>query len=260
MGIAGRRIVVVGASASIGRAVALRAVRSGAEVVAAARRKDRLEELVAEAGGGIPVPTDVRDEESCGSLMRTAGDAVGAIDAVVYTAGYAPLRLMADTTTVDWHEALSTNVTGANQVIRAALPHLVPGAVVVVLSSETVGRPRNGLGAYGSSKAALEESLNAWRNEHPGIRFCSAAIGATWPTEFGNQFDGELLMRVFGEWAVRGLNQAEYMDADELADVLVDTIASLVDHPGIGLERMTLRSPSPIAPHAGVPASVLTEP
>jgi NADP-dependent 3-hydroxy acid dehydrogenase YdfG len=242
--IAGCRIVVVGASASIGRAVALHAIRSGGEVVAAARRADRLEELVREAGGGTAVATDVRDPQSCESLMDVAAKALGGIDVICYTAGYAPLRFMADTTAADWEEVLSINVVGANQVIRAALPLLAPHAVVMVLSSEAVGRPRSALGAYGSSKAALEESLNAWRIEQPEVRFCCAAVGATVPTEFGDDFDPELLTWALQDWTARGLAQADFMDTGDLAEVLVETLAALLERPGIGLEHMILRSPS----------------
>ena len=173
--IAGRRIVVVGASASIGRACAMHAIRAGGEVVAAARRGDRLEELVREAGGGTAVPTDVGDPQSCESLMDVVAKVLDGIDVLFYTAGYAPLRLLADMNAAEWQEILSTNVVGANQIIRAALPLLAPGAMVLALSSEAVGRPRSALGAYGSSKAALAESLNAWRRADLKRRHTSAS-------------------------------------------------------------------------------------
>jgi NADP-dependent 3-hydroxy acid dehydrogenase YdfG len=242
----GSRIVVVGASASIGRAVALHAIRAGGEVVAAARRADRLEELVTEAGGGTAMVTDVRDPQSCESLMAGVAKVLGEVDVICYTVGYAPLRLMADTTTADWEHVLSTNLVGANQIIRAALPVLASRAIVLVLSSEAVGRPRSALGAYGSSKAALQESLNAWRIEQPDVRFCCAAVGATTPTEFGDNFDPELLGWALKDWTARGLAQEEYMQTDELGGALVDMIAALLERPGIGLEHMTLRSPSPV--------------
>lgn len=236
----------MGASASIGRALAKKAIQQGAVVVAASRRIDRLEDLVTEAGGGSAVAVDVREPESCESLMGAAAEALGEIDAICYTAGYAPLRMMKDTTAADWSDVFATNVSGANHVIAAALPRLARDAVVMVLSSETVGRPRTGLGAYGSSKAALEESLNSWRTEHPEIRFCCASIGATWPTEFGDHFDPELLTWAISEWVAKGLFQERFMEADDLAHVLLDVLATLLARPGIGLEHMMIRSPTRI--------------
>jgi NAD(P)-dependent dehydrogenase (short-subunit alcohol dehydrogenase family) len=245
-GIQGRRIVVVGASASIGRSLAKNAIEQGAEVVAASRRIDLLQDLVTEAGGGSALAVDVRQPESCDSLMSAAAEVLGEIDAICYTVGYAPLRMMKDTTAADWSEVFATNVSGANHVIAAALPRLAPDAVVMVLSSETVGRPRSGLGAYGSSKAALEESLNSWRTEHPEIRFCCASIGATWPTEFGDHFDPDLLNWALSDWMAKGLFQERFMDGDDLAHVLLDLLATLLVRPGIGLEYMMIRSPTKV--------------
>jgi NAD(P)-dependent dehydrogenase (short-subunit alcohol dehydrogenase family) len=126
---------------------------------------------------------------------------------------------------------------GANQTIRAALPLLFPEAMVLALSSETVGRPRSALGAYGSSKAALEESLKPWRIEHPEVRFCCAAIGPTMPTEFGTNFEPELLTWALEDWTARGRAQEQFMDTADLAEVLVEIFATLLDRSGIGLEH-----------------------
>ena len=68
--LAGRRVVVVGSSSGIGRGVAERAIASGAHVVVAARRVDRLKELVVEAGGGHLAELDLRVDESCHSFVE----------------------------------------------------------------------------------------------------------------------------------------------------------------------------------------------
>jgi NAD(P)-dependent dehydrogenase (short-subunit alcohol dehydrogenase family) len=252
-GIEGARILVVGASASIGRALAKKAIEDGAKVVGASRRMERLEDLVREAGGGSAVAVDVREPESCDSLMSRAAELLGGIDAVCYTAGYAPLRMMNDMSAGDWSDVFATNVTGANHLIAAASAHLAQDAVFMVLSSEAVGRPRSGLGAYGASKAALEESLNAWRGEHPEIRFCCASIGATWPTEFGDHFDPDLLTWAISDWVAKGLFQERFMATDELARVLLDILATLLRRPGIGLEHMVIRSPTTITSSPELP-------
>ena len=61
--------------------------------------------------------------------------------------GMAPLKRFADTTADDWRTVLATNLIGVHQVINAILPVLAPGAIVGVMSSETIGQPRSGLGA-----------------------------------------------------------------------------------------------------------------
>ena len=121
---------------------------------------------------------------------------------------------------------------------------LAPGAIVGVLSSETIGQPRSGLGAYSVSKAALEESLRCWHNEHPNIRFSCVAVGSTVPTEFGNSFDLPLLGDLMSDWALHGLAQAEFMDTDEVGDFLVHMYAAALPYAQVNVEHLVLRSPS----------------
>ena len=199
--LSGRKVVVVGASSGVGRAFTLAAVGAGAEVVAAARRADRLAAVIAEAGGGLGVVADVSDPQGCARIVAEAEAELGAIDLVFYAAGASPLQHLVATSTDEWRALLETNVIGVQRVIAGSLPHLADGAIVAVLSSEAAaGRTRPGLGAYGTSKAALAESLRAWRLEHPEVRFSCIALGATQPTEFGDGFprparphDGDLV-------------------------------------------------------------------
>jgi NAD(P)-dependent dehydrogenase (short-subunit alcohol dehydrogenase family) len=244
--LAGRRVLVVGASAGVGRAVAVAAVAAGADVVLAARRADRLGEAVAEAGGGTAVVADVRDQAGCTRLVDETVGAMGALDVVVYAAGRAPLQTMADTGADEWADTLATNVIGVNQVIAAAVPHLSEGGVISVLSSETVGRPRYALGAYSASKAALDESLRAWRHEHPTLRFSCLAIGATQPTDFGLAFDRDVLGPAYDHWVRHGFMQQDFMDTAEVAEFLVALLAIALRFPKLSVEHLLLRSPSPL--------------
>jgi len=244
--LAGQRVVVVGASAGIGRAFAVRAVRQGAAVVMAARRGERLEEMRAEAGGGTCATVDARRPEDCARLAHVVRQELGGIDVLLCSFGYAPLRMVADTTADDWTSVFETNVVGVHQVIRACLALLSPDAIVTALSSESVAQPRSALGAYSSSKAALDRLLEAWRTEHPGIRFCNAVVGATFPTDFAAGFDPELLTRALEDWAGRGLAQREFMSAQDVADVLAGIVAAVSRYPAVCVERLTLRSPSPV--------------
>jgi len=124
------------------------------------------------------------------------------------------------------------------------LPMLAPGGIVGVMSSETVGQARSGLGAYSASKAALEESLRCWRTEHPNIRFSCVAVGSTVPTEFGSSFDLPLLGDLMDDWALHGLAQAEFMDTDEVGDFLVRMYAAALPYAQVNIEHLLLRSPS----------------
>jgi NAD(P)-dependent dehydrogenase (short-subunit alcohol dehydrogenase family) len=248
----GRRVVVVGASAGIGRAMAAAAVQRGADVVFSARRADALAEAVAAAGGGHAVAADVRVEGDCDRLVAEAVAALGGpIDLLSYATGMAPLRMLVDTTLDDWKAVFETNVVGASLVVRAALPHLTPDAIVSFLSSESVGRPRHGLGAYGASKIALEELLRAWRNEHPERRFGCVTVGATLGTDFGNAFDPEMLGQMLNEWMRHGEMRAGHMDVNELGAVIVDAQAAALAHPAIDVQHLVLRPPGELLSDLG---------
>jgi NAD(P)-dependent dehydrogenase (short-subunit alcohol dehydrogenase family) len=245
-GLKGRRVLVVGASAGIGRAFSAHALSLGAHVVVSSRRADRLDALVAGSELGIGVVGDVRHAEDCARIVAEAGEALGQIDLIVYSAGVAPLRSMASTSAADWASVLETHVLGVHHVVQAALEHLSSIAVVAVLSSETVGQPRSGLGAYGASKAALEESLRAWHLEHPLVRFSTIAIGATFPTEFGDSFDPVRLTEAMNEWGRRGLMTERMLDPADVAGMLAGIFGTALDYPEVGLEHMMLRPNSPV--------------
>lgn len=242
--LAGRTVLVVGASAGLGRAVAIRAAQAGARVALAARRAEELATAVEEAGGGTPIVADLRRPGDCARLGDEAARALGAIDLAFIAAGAASLCWLEDATERDWAVAFETNVIGVNLVIQSLLPALAPGAIVAACSSESVGRPHAGLVAYGASKAALEESLRGWRTEHPGIRFGCVSVGATVPTEFGSSWDPEQLGRAMDAWARHGLARSELMRTDEVAEVLVTTFGVAAAHPGVGVEQLTVRSPA----------------
>ena len=242
----GKRILVVGASSGIGRAFALRAIREGARVVVSARRAGHLAELISEAGGGAAVTGDVRVPADCERVAAEAAATLGAVDLLLYTVGAAPLRRFAETTAEDWRAVLETNLVGPHQVIRATLGSFAPGALVVVLSSEAVGRPYVGLGAYACSKAALEESLRMWRVERPELRVCCVTQGASMPSDFGTSFDLELLGEVMQEWGRLGVPTG-VMKTDEVVGVMTTTFAAALANPGVGLEHIVLRPPSAVA-------------
>jgi NAD(P)-dependent dehydrogenase (short-subunit alcohol dehydrogenase family) len=221
-------------------------VGDGAEVVLSARRADRLAEAVAEAGGGHAVAGDACADGDCDRVADEAVALVGPLDLVVYAAGSAPLRALADTDAAAWRQVLATNVVGANQLVRAVVPRMAPAGIVAVLSSEAAHTPRYGLGAYGASKAALEASLRSWRNERPDVRFCSVVVGQTYPTEFGDGFEADELTAAFEHWGRHGLLQTAFMTPDGVAGTLRATLGTALAHPDVNVDELVLRSPSDV--------------
>jgi NAD(P)-dependent dehydrogenase (short-subunit alcohol dehydrogenase family) len=225
MELTGRRVVVVGASSGIGEAVAVQAATAGARVVVAARRLDRLEAVVERCGdGAAAVACDVRDPASCDALIARSVEHLDGLDAVIYSTAIDPLARLVDTDAELWADVLTTNVVGASLVCRAAVPHLAAttGRYVFV-SATSVGRPLPGMGAYETSKAALEELARAWRSEHPEIGFSTVAVGNTLGTEVTARWDPQLLGELGAQWAQRG-----YVDDNGPGAMTVDAAAAAV--------------------------------
>ena len=248
----GRRVLVVGASAGIGRAFAARAVADGAEVALVARRESVLADVVAEAGGGTATVADLRNPDDCARLGSEAARVLAAVDLVFVAAGASLLAWLRDTTPAEWATAFETTVIGVNLAVRSVLPALAPGAIVAACSSESVGRPYPALVPYAASKAALEESLRGWRVEHPEVRFSCVQVGATVPTEFGSSWDIDLLTKAMQEWARHGIAQTEIMQTDHVVEVLATTLGVALADPGVGVEQLTVRSPAAVVADAGV--------
>ncbi len=229
--LAGRRLLVVGASSGIGRAFSIAAAQAGARVAFAARRRELLESAVQEAGpAAVAVPCDVTAEPEVQRAVEQTVEALGGLDDVVYATAVDPLVRIADVDAAAWTRLLATNVVGASLVTRAALPHLkaVRGRVCYI-SATSVGRPLPGMGAYASSKAALEELARAWRSEHRDVAFGTVAVGMTLGTGVTASWDPALLGELSPSWGAEGYlldNGPGTMECDEVAAALIAIVGA----------------------------------
>lgn len=159
----GKVAIVTGASSGIGRATALLFAREGAEVVVTARRRQALEQLVAEiaAEGGTAVARagDIRDETCAKALVALAIESYGGLDIAFNNAG--TLGEMGPATGVSldgWRETLDTNLTGAFIGAKHQLRAMIArGGGSLIFTSTFVGHTAGmpGMAAYAASKAGL---------------------------------------------------------------------------------------------------------
>jgi NAD(P)-dependent dehydrogenase (short-subunit alcohol dehydrogenase family) len=157
----GRAMLVTGASSGIGRATAKALGAEGARVVAAGRRRARLDETVvairAAGGEALAVEGDVRDEAVCRGWVETAVARFGGLDGLVNAAGVIGSGGIEQTDADEWDRVMSSNLRSMHLLTRAAAPHLArrPGSIVN-LSSVAGSRPYPGLLAYCVSKAGVD--------------------------------------------------------------------------------------------------------
>ncbi|MGE0564114.1 MAG: SDR family oxidoreductase [Pseudolabrys sp.] len=155
--------IVTGASAGIGRAIALLFAAEGAKLVITARGRERLDAVtreITEAGGIVAaVPGDVADEAHASALVTEAAGRFGGLDiAVNNAAAMGPMGATPDIATADWNAALAANLTSGFLAAKHQVPALLArgtGSLIFVASfvGYTVAMP--GIAAYAASKAGL---------------------------------------------------------------------------------------------------------
>lgn len=230
------RAVVVGASSGLGRCIATGLGQHGARVALLARRVTRLTEAAKEAGSGsIAIACDVTEEKSCEEAINEAAEALGGIDALVYTPAIGPLARIESVGADKWASVFATNVTGAALVTAAALPHLKSSAgraVFLSSISATYTAPWPGLGAYIVSKAGLERLVEVLRVEHPEVAFTTVVVGncvggpGDSATGFANDWDWDLAGELHSHWAARGYVTDKFIDAEDLVRVVDSLLRS----------------------------------
>jgi len=168
----GKLALVTGASRGIGAATAEALAAAGAHVILVARTGSALEEIeerIHGAGGSATIaPLDLTDGESIGKLATAVGERWTSLEVLVLNAAMlGSLTPVQDIDPKEYSRLLSLNLL-ANQALIAAFDPLLRKAGqadVVALTSSVGGEPRAFWGAYGSSKAALENLLGAYADE-----------------------------------------------------------------------------------------------
>ena len=168
----GKLAIVTGASRGIGAATAEALAAAGAHVILVARSAPALEEVEerihAADGSATIAPLDLTDGESIGKLAGAIAERWEKLDILVLNAAMlGSLTPVQDIDPKEYSRLLSLNLL-ANQALIAAFDPLLrkaDTANVVVLTSSVGSNPRAFWGAYGSSKAALENLLGTYADE-----------------------------------------------------------------------------------------------
>jgi NAD(P)-dependent dehydrogenase (short-subunit alcohol dehydrogenase family) len=187
--LAGRKALITGGDSGMGRAAAIAFAREGADVAInyfPTEEPDAQEVIAlikAEGRIALAIPGDLRNEQFCQQLVQKTVDGLGGLDIVVSNAGRQQARQsILDISSEDFDATMKTNIYAPFWIIRAALPHLKPGAAIIGTASEQAYDPSPDLYDYAQTKAATMNYVKSLAKQlgPKGIRVNAVAPGPIW--------------------------------------------------------------------------------
>jgi short-subunit dehydrogenase len=165
----GKTVLITGASSGIGAAIARALVPHGANLVLAARRRERLDALAAELGArvrAVAVEADVTHDGSVEEAVAVAERTFGGLDVAIANAGFAVTGRLDHLGLDDYRRQMETNLFGVLRTVYAALPALKRTRGQLVIMGSVAGHvPSPGLSPYGMSKFAVRALAEALHGE-----------------------------------------------------------------------------------------------
>ncbi|MEM8811875.1 MAG: SDR family oxidoreductase [Pseudomonadota bacterium] len=222
-GLNGKRVLVTGASSGLGRHFARLCARNGARCAVAARRTDRLEDLIAEIetdgkGPAAAFSLDVTDPVSIEACITGVTDRFGGIDILVNNAGISGAGAVLDQPAEVFDQVIDTNLRGVWKVATAVAGVMRDGGAggsIVNIASIIGFRPAAGLAAYGVSKAGV-----VYMTETLALEWAryDIVVNALAPGYFETEinagyFDTEAGQRTLKRVAMRRLGRLEDLNA-----------------------------------------------
>lgn len=184
-----RKALITGGDSGMGRAAAIAYAREGADVIInyfPTEEPDAQEVIAlikAEGRKAIAIPGDLREEAFCKKMIEDAVKNLGGLDILVCNAARQQTHAsILDITSEDFDWTMKTNIYAPFWMIKAALPHLQPGACIIATTSEQAYDPSAELYDYAQTKAATTNYVKSLAKQlgPKGIRVNGVAPGPIW--------------------------------------------------------------------------------
>jgi NADP-dependent 3-hydroxy acid dehydrogenase YdfG len=242
--------VVTGASAGIGRAIAVAFGALGWKVALGARRAHKLDEtagLVIEAGGeAFPRVLDVTDADSVDAFVTMVEDVMGSVDVLVNNAAVAIPGRFWDLAPEQLDQEVRTNLVGPMLCARRVLGPMIERrrGDVVFISSDTARAPRPRMLGYSASKAGIEVAARvlAMELEGTGVRATTVRAGPTL-TDFAESWTDEQVNSLMSYWPHYGVQRHfNTLHPDDIARAVVYAVTS---PPGTHVDLVEVQPEAP---------------
>ena len=231
-------VIITGASSGLGEATARRLAKHGAKLMLAARREDRLkdlvEEIVKEGGTAKYQVTDVVDRSQVEALAQATKQAYDRIDVLVNNAGLMPLSPLAANKVDEWEQMVDVNIKGVLYSISAVMPTMLEqeSGHIINISSVAGHKVFAGGTVYCATKFAVKAISEGIRLESDGkIRSTNISPGAV-ATELTNTISHEETAKT-----------AEQLYGTAIdADAIARAITYAIEQPGdVDINEMIIR-------------------
>ncbi|AYL99162.1 SDR family oxidoreductase [Mucilaginibacter celer] len=227
----GRKALITGGDSGMGRAAAIAYAREGADVAInyypteEPDAKEVIELMKKEGVKAIAIPGDLRDENFCRKMVEEAVRQLGGLDILVNNAGRQQShQSIMDISSEQFDWTMKTNIYAPFWTIKAALPHLLPGSVIIGTTSEQAYDPSPDLYDYAQTKAATMNYIKSLAKQlgPKGIRVNGVAPGPIWtPLQVSGGASMEKLKQFGGQTPLGRPGQPA-----ELASIYVQLAAS----------------------------------
>jgi NADP-dependent 3-hydroxy acid dehydrogenase YdfG len=226
--LAGKVALVTGASSGIGAATAIALAAAGATVAMSARRRDRLDELVAqiEAAGGkaLALAGDMAVEAEAIAAVEDTVKALGRIDILINSAGIMQAGGIEGADLAEYRRVVDINLMGTVYTCQAAIPHMLAQGVGDIINISSLAGRKGGpeTNAYSASKHAVNAMTNGMRQElgDRNIRVSFLMPGAT-ETEVAHSISNP----AWREAIQKHVTKDGAVQASEIADTLAFMLA-----------------------------------
>jgi NAD(P)-dependent dehydrogenase (short-subunit alcohol dehydrogenase family) len=204
-----KTIVITGAGAGLGRAMARKLAREGHRVVVLGRTPGKLAAVADEIGGGAwAQPCDVASAESVKTAFAEIASRAPRIDVLINNAAVYEPFTVAEATDRQITAPILTNLVGCVFAVRAALPLMKGGGHIINVSSESVALRFPMLSLYQASKAGLERFSEALKDELAGggIRVTVVRAGTMYDEDTASDWPQDVRVRFGAACLAAGLD------------------------------------------------------